>query len=380
LCERKRGKGGPTPTELQHSEDLPLNERTRDTLDTMGGIDETAVSQTDTFSDKPRRRGCLGHCARFWWAYLLAVVVIVAVVVPCVILVAIPKMAQQKVDDAQMTVDSIIISNTQAKDMTMSINSTITTDGSVHATIDGFQGVMYLEDYEPHTPFATISFPQTTADALQTVNVSQVLPITDQVALTRFNTWLLANESLRVTVFGDTNVHVSGISRAYPITFKKTLTIPGLNKLAGTVVNETATSLLVMDALGNNFNGTAYIPNRSPVTFELGNVTFHNYLFGKDIGTVYFDNLTLRSGMNVHFMRATISVADVGTALAQPQYCQGPDMGILPFQLSGKSVVNHDQALPYFADALAAVNQSLNINVGETLKHSQNMTIPCAGK
>lgn len=111
--------------------------------------------------------------------------------------------------------------------MTMSINSTIKTDGSVHANIDPFEGVLYLEDHEPHTPFAKIKFPATTADSLQTVNVTQFLPIEDLAALTTFNTWLLANESLRVTVLGDTHVHVKGINRAYPVTFKKTTTMPG---------------------------------------------------------------------------------------------------------------------------------------------------------
>jgi hypothetical protein len=143
------------------------------------------------------------------------------------ILVAVPKLAQQKVDEAQFEVDSIVVTNTKTQNLTMAINSVIRTDGSVHATIDAFQGVMYLEDIPSHTPFATLDFPQTTADAFQTVNVSQFLPITDVKALTVFNTWLLANESLRVTVSGDTHVHVRGISRAYPITFKKTLTLSG---------------------------------------------------------------------------------------------------------------------------------------------------------
>ena len=126
-----------------------------------------------------------------------------------------------------LILDGITVTNTQQKNMTMAINSTITTDGSVHADIDGFEGAMYLEDQPEHAPFAKINFPATTADKLQTVNVTQFLPIDDVAALTTFNTWLLANETLRVTVLGDTNVQVSGISRKYGVTFKKTITMPG---------------------------------------------------------------------------------------------------------------------------------------------------------
>lgn len=146
------------------------------------------------------------------------------------ILVGVPRIAQSKLDAAELIIDGITVTNTQTQNMTMSINSTIRSDGQVHATIDPFRGSMYLEDRLPHTPFAKINFPQTTSEAHQTVNVTQFLEIEDVEALTIFNTWLLANESLRVTVVGDTHVHVRGISRAYPVTFRKTVTMPGMHQ------------------------------------------------------------------------------------------------------------------------------------------------------
>ena len=143
------------------------------------------------------------------------------------LLVAVPKIAQSKLDEAELTLESIVVSNTQTTNMTMAIESTIRTDGKVHATIDPFVGDMYLEDLPEHTPFASIEFPQTTADAFQTVSVSQFLDIKNMEAFTTFNVWLLANESFRVTVKGDTFVTVKGIARKYPVTFKKTVTLLG---------------------------------------------------------------------------------------------------------------------------------------------------------
>jgi hypothetical protein len=143
------------------------------------------------------------------------------------LLVAVPKIAQSKLDDAELTLDGVVITNSQTNNLTMSINSTIRSDGKVHAKIDPFVGEMYLEDLLPHTPFAALNFPATTSDKLQIVNVSQTLQITDLKALTTFNTWLLTNETLRITIRGETHVRVKGISRAYPVTFKKTLTTNG---------------------------------------------------------------------------------------------------------------------------------------------------------
>lgn len=143
------------------------------------------------------------------------------------LLVAVPKIAQSKLDDAELTLDGVFITDSQTNNLSMSINSTIRSDGKVHAKIEPFVGVMYLEDLLPHIPFAALNFPETTSDKLQVVNVSQVLQITDLKALTTFNTWLLTNETLRITILGETHVRVKGIARNYPVTFKKTITTSG---------------------------------------------------------------------------------------------------------------------------------------------------------
>jgi hypothetical protein len=109
----------------------------------------------------------------------------------------------------------------------MQVDSTIKTDGKVHATVKGFRGVMYLEDLEGHTPFASIDFPETTSAKESSVKVDQVVKVDNMDAFTTFNTWLLSNETLRMTIEGDTKVHVRGLSKEYGVTFKKTVDLKG---------------------------------------------------------------------------------------------------------------------------------------------------------
>lgn len=325
-----------------------------------------------------RREGRLKrHCRRFWWLHLLIFIIIAVVAVLLIIFVAIPKIAQQKINEAQLTIQGITVTQTQSDNYTMSINSTITSDGSVHATIDAFTGQMYLEDLQPHTPFAAVNFPQTTSDALVIVNITnQFTPVTDLDAFTVFNTWLLTNDSLRVTVTGNTNVHISGISKAYGVTFTKTVTMPGLRGFEGTNVTQGNISL-TPDADGNNFRGFVTIPNYSLINFEIGNASFHNYLLGQEIGTAYVDNIFLvAGGLNNFSMRANITQTPVITALGEQPYCTNG--GVLPFQLRGKNVTNNGQFLSYYANALASNNQTVDMGIGADLKQDLNITIPCS--
>ncbi|KAK3363117.1 hypothetical protein B0T25DRAFT_30956 [Lasiosphaeria hispida] len=344
----------------------------------MSLTDKPGIHESERVAVKPRKRGCLGHCIKLWWAYLIGFIVLVILVVCLVIFVGVPKIAQSKLDEAELTIDGIVVTNTQSNQLNMAINSTIRSDGKVHATIAAFVGDMYLEDAEDHAPFARINFPETTGDALQVVNISQILEISDMAAMTTFNTWLLKNSLLRVTVHGDTTVKVEGISKSFPVTFHKTIEMPGLNMLSGLTVSNSSIQI-GGDKNGDNFFATVNIPNTSLFTIELGNSSFHNYLLGKEVGTVFIDNLTLVPGNdNKYPIRAAISQNDILDTLGESPYCDKTE-GVLPFQLRGKTVVNHGQNITYFADALASANQTVEIDLGTPIKALLGKAIPCGG-
>lgn len=305
-----------------------------------------------------------GHFKRFWWAYLLGFLIVATVIiVPTVLLVAVPKIAQQKLNSAKLTIDGITVTNTQTDSLVMAINSTIEADDSVHATIDAFEGTMYLADVDPPLAFAQIEFPETTSASRQAVNASQEIQISDIDAFTTFNKALLAKESVMVQVKGDTHIHVSGISRAYSVTFDKTVTLKGLNNFAGLSITNPVISALVSK---NNFNGTVHIPNPSVLTLEIGNTTFTNFFNDAVVGQTYINDLVLRPGNNTFSTTADIQQVPIIKALTQKPFCELD--GKLPFKLQGEDVVNGGQTLPYFRDALAATNQSITIDLSEAAK------------
>lgn len=330
--------------------------------------DKEIVTQSELAPAK--KRGCANHCKRFWWAYLAAFIVIVVLVVVLIIFVGVPKIAQKKLDDAELTIESIIISQTEPNQYNMAVNSTIRSDGKTHATIAPFTGVMYLEDLEAHTPFASVEFPETTSEKLQVVNVSQIVEITNMEAFTTFNTWLLANETLRMTIEGDTSVKVKGIAKNYGVTFKKTVDLKGLNGFAGLEVTDANINITATE---KNFRGSVDIPNASILTIEIGNATFVNMLDGEDIGTVYMDNLVLNPGINNVSIYADVKQAPVLEAMTSGPNC---DDGIIPFQMKGKNVTSNGQELDYFSGALRALTQTVNIPLREAFARN-NLNLKC---
>ncbi|KAI1828603.1 hypothetical protein F4861DRAFT_10841 [Xylaria intraflava] len=304
------------------------------------------------------------HFKRFWWIYAFALlVVIVVIVVPSVLLVAVPRKAQQTLNQAKLNVESIALTQTKTDSLVMTIDSTIETDSSVSATVDPFVGTLYLADRHPPLAFTKINFPQTTSASKQVVNVTQESPILDLGAFTTFNQAILSSQSVNVQIKGETHVHVRGITRSYPVTFDKTVNLKGLNNFAGLSISDPKINAL---ATNNNFNGTVHIPNPSVLTLEIGNTTFTNYFNGEVVGLVYVNNLVLQPGDNSFPATADIKQLPIINALTMEPFCELN--GKLPFQLSGKTVVNNGQTLPYFQNALAASNQSITIDLSEAVK------------
>lgn len=278
------------------------------------------------------------------------------------VLVGFPRIIQDKVNKSVLTIDGISVTNSKTNTVQVSINSSVSSSNSIPAVVEGFDAIMYLEDKLPHTPIMTLRMPETKT-GMALVNVSQEINGTANQPFIDFNSWYLWNSSLDVTIEGETLVHVKGL-KAAKVTFKKTVTLKGINGFKGLNVTQAKINTTA-DARGDNFHGFADIPNPSVLTFEVGNATFANYFEKKNIGTLFIDDMYIRPGINNVSVRANISQVPVIEAVQKQPYCT---TGILPFDLVGVSVINHGQPLPYFADALALHAQTTEIGVGAALK------------
>ncbi|EFW99416.1 hypothetical protein CMQ_7784 [Grosmannia clavigera kw1407] len=326
--------------------------------------EDTSVQYTETAVGRPSKKSLLiAHVKRFWWVHLLIICCIVALAVPLTIFVGIKHLAQSQLNKATLAIQGITVTNSTTESFHMAINSTIK-GTKTKATVHSFVGAMYLEDEPGHVPFAHINFPETKNKPMQSVNISQLVPIENLAALTTFNSWILANESVRVTVDGNTTINVPGISHKYHVHFHKILTLTGLDSFSGmSVANSSVTASNFSD--GSNFHTTVTIPNKSVLSFEIGNATFNTYLEDTYIGPTYINNVFLHQGDNVYPLHSKLAAIPVLTALDSEPYCGN---GTLPITISGSTVSRNGENLTYYSDALASSNDTVQVPLADAFK------------
>ncbi|KAH7152138.1 hypothetical protein B0J13DRAFT_673209 [Dactylonectria estremocensis] len=339
--------------------------------------DKTEVSHFEEAPVRLSKRARYGkHLRKWWWAYLIGFICIVVLVVPLIILVGIPNLAQSKINSAKFNLDGITITKTREQTMTIALNASmgIGSTAGLKASIAQFPIELYLADLEPHTTFLSLDLPTMKAASHINVNITQDIKLQDMEAFTTFCAWLLGMETLSIGMRGKTSIRVKGVSRNFGISFKKAITLKGLNQFKGLNVTETSISLQP-DENGDNLHGRVDIPNPSILTVEVGILSFIPFLNGTDLGTAFVDNLTLYPGINNVSMRANISQAPVLAAVSVEPTCE---TGLLPLQLQAKGAENAGENLPYLTNALAGANFSVAINIRETFERDLNMTLSCA--
>jgi len=304
---------------------------------------------------------------------LIILVVVVLVVVLPIIFVAVPKEIRDQINNAELTIQGLSVTNTTSSSIRIGVNSTVSSSSSHSATIDAFNASFYLEDKEPHTPFLFTEMPEIHSKKVSAVNISQEVSITNEAAFADFVTWYLLNETFRVTVDGWTHVHVSGMPST-KVHFQKTVNLTGLNSFQG--INVTSSEVaLAADAQGNNFFGFVTIPNPSVMTVEIGNASFLAQLGGNTIGQAFIDDMTLVPGNNNLSLRANISQLPVIAAVSTPPACS---TGILDFTFLGENITNNGQELSYLEEAFRDNILNLPIDVGADLKQL-GLNIACGG-
>jgi hypothetical protein len=314
-----------------------------------------------TFGQKAKR-----HCARFWWAHLIAFCLIFLTVALLVVYVGMPKIAQHQVDDSSLEFREAFFLNPTADSVEITQATTLHNPSTFTPTLDPFPAELYLVTNGTYAPTSIMTLPMPGIHAKKAVNASienTVIQVSDVDALGDYAVAVMNNENITTALVGRTKLHLGKLP-TQKITFNSTSTYKALNSLKG--FNTTDVLINPLAAPGTpNLRGNAFIPNPSLMTIEMGNVSLSLHVPVKGVSTLVGNatilNFKLVPGDNRLPMFGIIDNSKVLPALVG---------GKVNMSIIGESSVRNGQHLTYYEKALKSNVLVLEMNVLQILDDS----------
>ncbi|QSZ31013.1 hypothetical protein DSL72_000574 [Monilinia vaccinii-corymbosi] len=304
------------------------------------------------------------HCARFWWLHLLIFCIIFLIIALCLIYVAMPKIAQDGVDDASLEITQLNFTNPTPDTIVLSQIGTLHSPSMYTPTLDPFNASSYLVTNGQYAPEPMVIIPLPRIHALHPKSsisiANQELSIVSINALSDFATAVLSREYVTTALVGKTKLHLGALP-VVNIDYNQTSTYKGLNGLKGFNVTGVRVNLTALS--GPNLSGHAYIPNPSDMTIAMGNVTLQLSTASGVIGNATIENMTLVPGNNTIPMTGTMNQAKIISSM-------NPTTGFVDLSIIGQSAIYNGQHLVYYERALASTNLSLALNVKQVIADS----------
>jgi hypothetical protein len=324
-------------------------------------VDSSSYGETSSPSRKPsaatRFKALL---KRWWWLLLIVFICCVLVIVLPLVLVGIPRIAKDVVNDSRLEIRSMVLTDPTQDSFHLRLEELLHSDSRYHPVLDAFNASLFLEDTLPDIkPFAFIEVPRIRSEDVTPITIDQNVAISNMEQFTRYTKLVMNSEEYRLAIRGSTGLHQKGL-RKMTVDYNEVVTMKGLNKLRG--FNVTEFNIVRQPGPdGANMVGKVSIPNPSVKTLEMGNVTMNLFVEGDFIGTSLLPNLILRPGDNTVEMRSTTNQSMVLQKLSKFRD------GMLPIDIVGNSSIYNGQHLTYYEEALKSNTVSIKLNIGSAL-------------
>ncbi|KAF2397606.1 hypothetical protein EJ06DRAFT_481937 [Trichodelitschia bisporula] len=313
------------------------------------------------YSAPPRKQGKLkAHFRRFWWLHLIIFIIGFLLVLLLLMFVGIPNIAQNGINDAELELESQVVMDPTPDSVQLAMTTISKSKSSFEPWLDSFEAALFLEGPEPIQPFGYITIPRVKATHRSIIFVNQTLEIKNLRQFEEYNKVVMNSETYRVGIRGRMGLKQGGFPKTN-VNFNKIVTSKGLNKLAGFKVLDFNISLS-REPDGTNMIGKVSIPNASPITLQMGDVTLDLFVDGTSIGNSTLKDLTLKPGENIAEMRSNTDQAGVITAIMKKYHD-----GIIPVDIVGRWSVYQGKHLTYYEAALQSNPMRTMLDVGPAL-------------
>jgi len=277
-----------------------------------------------------------------------------------------PKIAQKGVDDSWIEITDLEFLEPTPDSILLTQKAILHSPSMYTPTLDPFTAASYLVTNGTFAAEPMIFIQMPRIHALHPVsNASvegQLVHINNLEAVTDYCIAVLEQESVTSALVGKTDLHEGKLPVTH-INYNTTTTYKGLNGLKGFNVTNVKLNLTA-EAGQPNLKAFAYIPNPSPFTIAMGDVTLTLSTAKHGVvGNSSIPDMTLRPGNNTLPMTAIIDQLMVTDSM-------NSKTGIVELLIKGNSSIRNGQHLTYYERALANNNLTLEMNVLQVLSDS----------
>lgn len=188
-------------------------------------------------------------------------------------LVIFPAVIQLLVGKANLPINGGVFLANSPTTAIVSINTALSIPAGIKATLDPVTLYLYSKKTAVFSPFLGLEIGKTQLDGYTEVNIAdKLVTILNQTEMESWFEGVVQNSQTALSVKGSTKVHLGALN--YNVNIDKTQNIPTLNNLAGLGFGGLSL-VLPADTDGTNFKGNLTLPNSSPLTIGLGNLTLN---------------------------------------------------------------------------------------------------------
>lgn len=255
-------------------------------------------------------------------------------------------------DDTSLPIYNGVINALSDSQVSLGLSTALDVPAGLTVSLDPFVMHLYNADSEGFYPYTSLSLPGETVKGHTVISISN--QIVDVGNRTELNKWLnsaLNNKTTSISVRADTTAHLGALKA--PIHLEKTVDINGLDKLAG-VSLDSIRIILPAEADGTNLIGNFTMPNWSPLTMGLGNLTFNTLAGDLIIGNATILNVELPPGNSTCAFRGQIFldvlIANIGEIISSQSNLLSS--GNLVVGITGNKTTVNGQHITYLENVL----------------------------
>ncbi|KAL2859943.1 DUF3712 domain-containing protein [Aspergillus lucknowensis] len=320
--------------------------------------DKAAVEEVAMTGAKPTFGAKLkAHFKKWWWAHLIVFCAVVLIIALPLVYVGYPNIAQGDINDSTLTVESMVITDPTPDGFQLNQKQVIGSGSIFHPKIYSFDADVSLQG---SPAFATVTVPEVQARDDAAVHVEQWVDLTDADQFAAFSTAVMMNEEFNLGVYGEPDLKLGALPKI-DVTYNKTVTMKGLNKLKGFKIKSLRFDSDRED--GNNAHGTVFIPNPSVLQLSMGNITLDISSNGTALGQSFLNDLVLNPGDNNVPMLSNLSNSKLFDIIGDLP----AGAPTIPLTIVGKSSVYDGKEIPYFTAALKANELVVDLNILEVI-------------